>query len=221
MEYESFQSASERDHPGFDPEWIVGTFMIVGQCENPVCKQNMHGTGDYRVSHSVEIGMDESSAYLGVPYASFYSVKHLHPPISITFIPESAPDAVRDCVFRASRVFFADPSSAATALRATVESFLTSENISAVRPNGKFYNLDERLNEWSKLDATRSQVADLFSAVKWLGNAGTHDDSLLTAVEVLDGADMLGEAFHRWFTGPDIDLRAKGINLAKGPSKQP
>lgn len=46
-EDEGHSSASERDHPGFDPDWIEGTFVIRGQCENPDCRQAVHGTGDY------------------------------------------------------------------------------------------------------------------------------------------------------------------------------
>ena len=136
-------------------------------------------------------------------------------------IPKSAPDEVREGVLRASRVLFADPGLAATALRATVERFLTSEGISATRPTGQFRNAHERIKEWRDADPDRPAVADLFFAVKWLGNVGTHEDSDLTAMEVLDGARVLDEAFHRLFTGPDIDAQARTINAAKGPSRQP
>ena len=70
-------------------------------------------------------------------------------------------------------------------------------------------------------DPTRPAVADLFFAVKWLGKAGTHEDSDLTTIELLDGARVLDEAFHRLFTGPDIEAHAQIINAAKGPFRQP
>jgi hypothetical protein len=194
-EDEGHDSASARSHPEFEPEWISGTFVIRGQCENPECQ--------------------------GIPYSSYYTVTHLHPPMLMMPIPKSAPDEVREGVLRASRVLFADPGLAATALRATVERFLTSEGISATRPTGQFRNAHERINEWRDADPNRPPVADLFFAVKWLGNAGTHEDSDLTTMEVLDGARVLDEAFHRLFTGPDIDAHARTINAAKGPSRQP
>lgn len=124
-------------------------------------------------------------------------------------------------MLRASRVLFADPGLAATALRATVERFLSSEGISTTRSTGQFRNVHEHIKEWRDADSNRPSVADLLFAVKWLGNAGTHEDSDLTTIEVLDGARVLNEAFHRLFTGPDIDAHAQAINAAKGPSRKP
>lgn len=220
-EDEGYASASARNHPAFEPEWITGTFVIRGQCENPECQQAVHGTGDYYVNHSQKSYPDDNFGYDGPSYSSYYTVTHLHPPTLMMPIPQSAPDEVREAVLRASRVLFADPGLAATALRATVERFLTSQDISATRPNGHFRNVHERINEWRDADSSRPQVADLFFAIKWLGNAGTHEDSDLTTIEVLDGARVLDEAFHRLFTGPNIDAHAQTINAARGPSRQP
>lgn len=220
-EHEGHDSASARSHPAFEPEWISGTFVVLGQCENPECRQAVHGTGDYRVDYSQKSNRDDEFEHQGIPYSSYYSVTHLHPPMLIMPIPASAPNEVREGVLRASRVLFADPGLAATALRATVERFLTSEGISATRPTGQFRTAHDRIKEWRDADPNRPPVADLLFAVKWLGNAGTHEDSDLTTIEVLDGARVLDEAFHRLFTGPDIDAHAQNINAAKGPSRQP
>ncbi|WP_161962550.1 DUF4145 domain-containing protein [Nocardioides speluncae] len=108
-------------------------------------------------------------------------------------------------------MLFADPGLAATALRATVERFLTSESVSATNSTGRFRSAHERIEEWRDADPNRPPVADLFFAAKWLGNAGTHEDSDLSTIEVLDGARVLDEAFHRLFTGPDIDAHAQTI----------
>ncbi len=219
-EDESHDSASARNHPAFEPEWISGTFVVRGQCENPECQQAVHGTGDYRVDYSQKSNRDYEFENYGPPYSSYYTLTHLHPPMLMMPIPKSAPDEVREGVLRASRVLFADPGLAATALRGTVERFLTSEGIVATRSTGQFRNAHERINEWLAADPNRPPVADLLFAVKWLGNAGTHEDSDLTTIEVLDGARVLDEAFHRLFTGPDIDAHAQTINAAKGPSRQ-
>lgn len=220
IEDECLDSVKARDHPAFEPEWISGTFVVRGQCENPDCKQAVHGTGDYRVNYSRKTNRDEEYEN-GPSYSSYYTVTHLHPPMLLMPIPESAPDEVREGVRRASRVLFADPGLAATALRATVERFLTVQGVSAVRADGQFRNAHSRINEWRDADPQRPPVADLFFAVKWLGNAGTHEDSDLTPIEVLDGARVLDEAFHRLFMGPDIDAHAKTINASKGPFRQP
>src|SRR5699024_3724026 len=210
-------SASARNDVDFDPEWISGTFVIRGQCENSDCQQAVHGTGNYHVAYSQKYIKDE---YWGPSYSEFYSVTHMHPPMMLMSVPQSAPDEVREGVQRASRVLFTDPGLAATALRATVERFLSAEGIPTTRSDGRFRPAHERITEWSNAESNRQPVADLFFAVKWLENAGTHEDSNLSAIEVCDGARALGEAFHRLFTGPDIDAYARTINAAKGPSRQ-
>lgn len=209
--------ASGRKDPGFEPEWISGTFVVRGQCENPECQQAVYGSGDYTVDYSQK---SHNAEWQGLSYSSYYTVAHLHPYILMMPIPKSAPSEVREAVRRASRVLFADPGLAATALRATVERFLTSEGIPATESNGRFRNVHVRINQWRDADQTRPAVADLFFAVKWLGNAGTHEDSDLTTIEVLDGARVLDEAFHRLFTGPDIEAHARTINAARGPFRQ-
>lgn len=205
----------ERDSPAFDPRWVSGTFTIHGQCENPMCRQVVHGAGDYHVDYWDQADCDES---YGPCYSSYYTVKYLHPPILIMPVPQSAPDQVRDGILRASRVIFADPGLSATALRATVERFLTAEGICATRENGKFRSTQERIDEWAGSGPDRQPVAGLFSAVKWIGNAGTHEGAVLTTGEVLEGAGMLEEAFHRLFRGSGIEARAHTINTAKGPA---
>lgn len=219
QEVESHESASERHHPAFEPEWIHGTYAVRGACENPQCRQTVHGSGDYRVDYAVKSAPDDPLQQGGIPYSSYYRVAHLHPPMLLMPIPKSAPEEVREGVLRASRVMFADPGLAATALRATVERFLTVAGIAPTGASGRFRNAHARIEEWRDADTSRTQVANLFFAVKWLGNAGTHEDSDLTTVEVLDGAKLLDEAFHRLFTGPDIDAQAQTINIARGPNR--
>ncbi len=195
-----------------DPEWITGTFIILGHCENPECKQAVHGTGDYHVAESDKSWSEERQNY----YSSYYTVKHFHPPLLMMPAPKTAPDQVKGAILRASRVLFTDPGLAATALRATVEVFLTTQNIAATLPNGKFRSAHERIKEWVDADPTRPHLADLFFAIKWLGNIGTHEDADLTTLQVLDGARVLDEAFHRLFTAPSIVAHAQALNAGKG-----
>jgi hypothetical protein len=213
---ESHESAQLHGHDFFDPDWIKGTFVVRGQCENSDCRLAVHGTGDFYVGMSGQQDFDSN----GPDYSEFYKLMHLHPAMQIMSIPKTAPDEVHEGVLRASRVLFADPGLAATALRATVERFLTTAGIPGTT-NGSFTPADIRIRQWAAQDPTRETTADLLLAVKWLGNAGTHEDADLTTTEVLQGASMLDEAFHRIYTGPDIDAHARNINAAKGPHRQP
>ncbi|GAB3707319.1 hypothetical protein GCM10028815_20080 [Mariniluteicoccus flavus] len=120
---------------------------------------------------------------------------------------------------RASRALFPDPGLAATALRSTVEGFLTAQGIANRKASGGFRSLNERLSEWRQKGQTHDQVGNLFAAIQWLGNDGTHEDADLTVAAVAQGAAILDEAFHRWFTGPDLDAKATAIINERGPAK--
>lgn len=217
-EDESHESAPHHSHEAFEPDWVRGTFVVRGQCENRDCQLAVHGTGDYFVAYSRQADDYDSR---GPIYSSHYNLTHLHPPMLIMPIPEAAPEEVREGVLRASRVLFADSGLAATALRSTVERFLSTQGIASISGSGRFQSASERIDQWLAVDRKRKPVADLLSAVKWLGNAGTHEDSALTITEVLEGASMLDEALHRLYTGPDIDAHAQIINTARGPFRRP
>lgn len=216
VEVEHGESRLAHDHPAWDPEWIRGVFTASGACENPECGQPAVASGTYEVDYAKDRpynAYEES----GPPYSSYYTVRQVFPPLVLMRLPETTPAPIQEGVERAAAVLFTDAGLAATALRLVVEQFLTSEGIPATRPTGGFISADERIKTWKKAAAGRDRVADLLLAVKWIGNAGTHSLSTLTVSEVLRGVEILDEAFHAQFVGPDIDAQAKAVNAARGP----
>jgi len=215
--FETEDSLAAHDHPAFEPEWIGGTFVIRGHCENPRCNQVVQAGGSWRVAYAQKSGQFFPECH-NEQYATFHRVEHMYPAPTIMEIPERAPDDVARGVLRASRVLLSDPGLAATALRSAVELFLTAQGVPGIQASGRFRPLDDRIKEWKKGDANRSQVADLLLAVKWIGNKGTHEDSELALVEVLEGAALLDEAFHRTYAGPDLDAKARSVIEKHGKS---
>lgn len=214
---EDTSSIAAHEHPGWDVEWIRGTFVCEGTCENPECGVTAYATGTYEVGYATHVDFDATH-----PYSGFYTVGSVYPPPLMMSIPATAPEPVRDGIVRASSVLLTAPGLAATALRGTVERFLTTEGVQRKTPNGGFRTLEQRLVDWTTADgaeAGRKQVGQMLSAVKWLGNAGTHENADLTVPEVLEGATLLDEAFHRWYKGPDLDGKALAIIQAKGPKR--
>lgn len=135
-------------------------------------------------------------------------------------IPQAAPKEFREGVLRASRVLFTDTGSATTSLRTTIEHFMTSQGVGSRTFKGKFRPLPERIEEWRSSDPGHDAIAKFFDAIRWLGNAGTHEDSEIPIDEVLSGASLLDEALHRLYTGPDIDVRAQAITDTRRPRHQ-
>lgn len=213
QEVESPLSRDMRSHEAWDPDWIFGTFSVTAECGNSNCRQIVHAVGTSRVNVASNL-VDEYR------YSTYYRVSYLNPPLVLMRLPKTAPNEVSDGIERASALLFTDPGFTATAVRATVERFMTSEGVSAERPGGGFRNLHARIEDWrSQGDSTRAGVAELLLAVKWIGNAGSHEVTQLTVKDVLDGVEILDEAFHRLWVGPAIDARAQDINSAKGPRR--
>lgn len=201
---------SERGHPGFEPEWVRGTFAVSGECDNPACGQTAQVAGDYRVGWTGDEPFH---------YSHFFNVASVHPPLALMTIPRSLPEDVRDGIARASRVLLVDHGLAATALRAALEQFLTSESIDATDSNGRFRSAHQRIGDWEAAAPARSDVAELFRAAKWIGNDGTHEGATVSLDDVLFGATCLDDAFHRIYTSPGIDARAQQINAMRSQSK--
>lgn len=218
---ENAESQRARNHEAWDPDWMFGTFIAIAECENNNCQQKVHALGNYRVdtARTRHSHCEDYTTSYHSQYSTYYTVTSLSPPLVLMRLPETAPEEVREGVERASAVLFLDPGLAGTALRAAVERFLTTEGIPARRSSGGFKSLDERIRDWKQENPNRSGVADLLLAVKWIGNAGSHEVSDVSVKEVLDGVEILDEAFHRLFMGPDIDARARAINLGKGPTR--
>jgi len=218
----SEESAATRhfhDHPAFEPEWVHGTFSLALKCESKSCGQGVVAIGSYRVRESD--ALDEGPWDYGPPsYAEFYRVEYFSPPLTLLLLPDDASTEVRAAVDRAGKLLFTEPSLAATALRAAVEHFLSSQGVPAAKSTGGFLSLDTRIRDWR--DSTGvDRVADLLLAVKWIGNAGAHGVGDLSLDDVLNGAEFIDEAFHAIYVAPALDERARVINALKGASKSP
>ncbi|BDH77298.1 hypothetical protein ATCC27039_14240 [Actinomyces naeslundii] len=175
----------------------------------------LHGAGTYVVKPPKNDWWELEEVYQ-------FKIGYLFPSVNIMSVPPSAPTQVKDNIIKSSRVLFADPGLAATALRSAVECFLTHQGIPSTQANGKPENLSERIKKWQNIDHVKNGViGDLLTAVKWIGNIGTHDGGNLTTNEFLEGAEILDEAFRQAFTGSQIHATARSISDNKGPRRVP
>lgn len=209
---ENGNSKSFRGHDAWEPEWVYGTFEARGVCENVGCAQEVTILGTYRVEESPD------DDYRVMRYSELYKVEYFSPPLTLLPLPVDVPDDVRAGVERAAKVLFVDPGLAATALRAAVELFLDTQGIPISDAKGHFVSLDARIKRWSTTNS-RLRASQLFLAVKWIGNEGTHGSSDLVVGDVIDGLEFIDEAFHELFVGPDVEERARAVNANKGRLK--
>lgn len=85
--------------------------------------------------------------------------------------------------------------------------------------NGKRKNLNlhERINS---LPNKYHDIQDLFMAVKWLGNAGSHSGNTVSPDDVLDAYELMEKLLTEVFDEQSKKLKAlaKNINKKKGPT---
>ena len=207
--------ANEERPDEWEPEWIFGLFTATGRCLNQGCTEPVILTGRYRIDLTGD--RDEYDDYFELEYAT--------PPLAIMTFASGTHAEVQEGVTRAAGLLFADPPSAANALRATVERFLTVAEIPSTEPKknsseSTFLTAHARIERW-KGQTDNEQVADLLLAVKWIGNDGSHEVSNLTVAQVLDGVAFLERAFRLLYdsSGDDIDAAARAINANRGHEK--
>lgn len=217
-EFVTAATRQAREHDAWDPDWEHGTFLAKGTCGASHCQQVVIATGKWKVGYKSRDGFPAS---YNDQFATFYRVSQIYPPLRLIELPEDAAlnealGGIADGLLTAGTVLFTAPGLAATALRGCIERFLSNEGVTKTTEKGKFRQLDERLTEWREGDASRDGIANLMLAVKWLGNAGTHENNTLTIGDVVEGARLLNEAFHQLYVSPAINAAANAINESRG-----
>jgi len=203
-----------REHPGWEPTWINGTFAAELRCTSPSCGRPSSCVGRF------EVDDNERASGHHDQYIEFVQIVLVEPGPRIVTLPDRCPEATRSDVSRAERLILADRRAAAGALRAAVESLLTARGIPStklVKRRGggpqrrQFLSLHERIDD--RLRAKTPDVADALLAIKWLGNDGTHDSADFPIGDLLDAFEILESVLETLYdTRPeDIQRKVKAI----------
>jgi len=134
-----------------------------------------------------------------VPY-DYFEPKYFHPHLKLFSLPKKVPANVAEEINQSFELFFCSPSSAVNHIRIALENLLT--HMKVIRyyryKKGKHRSrvpLNERIK---KLPRRYDNLKELFLAIKWLGNEGSHGDTI-TVDAVADAYDFMDEALHELF----------------------
>lgn len=199
----------------FEPEWIEYSYSVVYRCTNPHCLE---------VVQSVGIGGEEliySHGEYGEPedayYESFFVPKFFLPAINYFNIPQTTPDEVKGIVLYAFDLTPVSPSSAVNKIRAAIEVILTLNNIPGRDSHDRFISLNKRIssiNESHPLHPIKSQML----AIKWLGNAGSHEDDDIKLEDLFDSFVILERMLNVLYNNnPRINRLVDRVILHEGP----
>lgn len=216
---EGAQSARLRDHEGWEPEWISGSFHGELVCGIANCEEPAVVLGEMKVDAVVLPG----GHWYG-DFDTYLKVRAVSPPLPLMKYPSGTPEAVQDRVAGASQVLWAQPSAAANRLRSAVEELLTAKKVrktaSVPKKGSAGGRKTRRLTSHERIALLRADhpvAADALEAVKWIGNEGSHEETL-TVDDVLQGIQLLERAIELLYDTTDAELRrlAERINKRRG-----
>lgn len=215
---ETKESKKAHGHENWYPDWIEYVYSCLLECTNPACKDIVANSGTGSVDFDVEYDEDGSPSQT---FEDFFAPKHFAPHLKLFLCPKGTPDNVSAEIEKSFSLFFSDAPSAANHVRMALENLLTHLKIKRYEVRGKrrtFLALHRRIE---LLPSKYKHLQDLFFAVKWLGNAGSHSDRVVTKDDVLDAYEIMEEILQDLFVKKTIQVKklAKQINKTKGPTK--
>ena len=209
----------DHSHEAWDPEWIEYVYSCLLVCSNDKCKEVVASSGTGSVDWSTY--EDEHGAPDQV-YEDHFRPKFFEPPLKLLQIPKNCPESVSKPIEDSFALFFAAPHAASNNVRIGIEALLTELKIrrfNLVSGKRRFVSLHERI---SLLPAKFAHLKDLIVAIKWLGNAGSHDDGTdVTLDDVMDSYELTEHILQEVYAPKLTKLHklAKKVNKKKGPVK--
>ena len=207
----SADAARDRQREGWDPTEDVGRFVALLRCNARNCSESVTVVG----VRYTEPNFDPED---GTGWEFQYYPQYFDPPLNHFAIPEKCPESVRTEICNSFRLALLDPSGAAARLRTAIERLLDAQGVRArARKPGKIVrvSLHERIEIFRQ---NKPELADALMAVKWLGNAGTHDTALQRD-DLFDAYDIVEHVVDELISERTARVRslAKQINKRRGP----
>jgi hypothetical protein len=177
-----------RSDENFEPEYAEFHVQGMFKCNRQRCSETvmMVGTGTCELEQDVIEG--EWSQYL----ANFFKPKFFQPHLNIFDVPDYAPSEIANMLKLSFAVFFCDSDSCGNRIRASVEIVLNhigSPSTKTTRGGKiKSISLGDRINA---LTEEHDNIKELLSAIRIIGNEGSHSESSLSRQDTIDSYTMV------------------------------
>lgn len=209
-------SRDMHEHPEWGPDYYEVVYSGLLDCSNTACKEVVSSSG---------YGWDEEEYChdeQGLPdreYVTYFRPVMFYPHLKPFPFPKDTPENVVLEIEKSFSLIFSDPPSSANHIRVALEHLLTHLKIKRFTTNNgrrHFLTLHKRIE---LLPVKYEGIKDIFLAVKWLGNAGSHSNHTVTLDDVLDSYELTIELLDEIFSKKRKKAQslAKKINKNKGP----
>ena len=147
--------------------------------------------------------------------------RNLHPKVIIPSPPiiqigKEVPGDIQEHLARSFTLFWIDNEACANRLRVALELVLKAWGFPREDENGRPVTLHQRIEKWQALYG-RGALGMSLMALKWLGNAGSHEDGI-SRDRILDAYDIFASALKALFPEDlrPIEQLANDIVKSKG-----
>lgn len=203
-------SQKEHSEDWWEPEMIRLVFNITLKCTT--CLELVFVVGDGSVHE--EVGVDQEGEWYR-DYEEYYTPSFFHPPLQLIDYPAKTPSDVLGPLTKACALFFSSPGACCNNVRIAGEKILTHLGIPE-KDGDSFISFGNRIK---MLSEEQKSVKELFSALRWLGNHGSHPGVEIEpedALHALELTEFLLEEIYGERREALIKL-ADAINDRKGP----
>ena len=212
------ETAKNGNEEWFDDEHCGFVFSCLLECNN--CREavSVSGVG------AVEQHFDEEHSGRTASYVYFVP-KFFQPALPIINFPSGPtfPSKISDILEKSFALFWCDYDACANRIRATLEVLLDDMHvIRRVNPDaGKELNLHQRIETITAVDGTKeADVKDMLMALKWLGNAGSHELEGISRSQLVQGYKMMEAILQLQYPAIDQEMpilvaKAKEVNSVK------
>lgn len=213
---ESCESARLHDLEEFDPAWIRYSFSAVLVCANTRCQETVLVVGNGSVEEKQYRDDD------GVHQSEFFDVftpQFFEPPLLPIDIPADTPKDVKASLTEAFKLIFVNQSAATNQMRVAIEVLLDCFEVQKTNSEGKYIALGNRLQN---LPHHLSTSFNHLSAIRWIGNAGSHELEAISIADLLDALKLTEAMLNKLYpsVAEDIEGLAQSIHLTKKPRSQ-
>lgn len=194
----------------WDPEYVTLVFSCSLMCTT--CKELvfMVGNGVVDIDHDI----DDQGNWVS-NWTSYYSPTFFHPPLQLIDYAASAPQEVIAPLSVASALYFTSPASCCNSVRVAAELILTKLGIPE-KNDEKPISFGHRIN---LLPEDQKSTKELFNAIRWIGNHGSHPGSEIEFEDALHALEIMEFLLEEIYGDRRKELKdlAAAINDRKGP----
>jgi hypothetical protein len=211
----NYNKETRRD-PDFDPTWFKYAFAGYLVCSNEKCKEEIAVAGTLSYDEQYVQAGPDGNDYESVTFKTC-TPEYFERPPDIIQLEDYVPKEVRDLLESSFKLFWIDEQSCANRMRMSVEQMLDLFDVKRYPQKGTRIplSLQKRIDPFAE---KKPNVADKLTAIKWIGNAGSHIGSLKKS-DLIDGYRIVQYSLRQLFSHEEAEVTriANTINKRRRP----